>query len=71
MQLIFFIIIHAADIIALLQERKKRQAHRGFYGSLDSRPEVRLIADSFPQMEVDAAEKRHRTRSKGVWGIVH
>ncbi|KAA0708548.1 Myelin transcription factor 1-like protein [Triplophysa tibetana] len=64
MQFIFFIIIHAADISALLEQHKKRQAYRGFYGSLDSRPEIRLIADSFPQMEVDAAEKRHRTRSK-------
>ncbi len=33
--------------------------------------EVRLIAASFLQMEVDAAEKRHRTRSKGVRGIAH
>ncbi len=33
--------------------------------------EVRLIAASFLQMEVDAAEKRHRTRSKGVRGITH
>lgn len=33
--------------------------------------EVRLIAASFLQMEVDAAEKRHRTRSKGVRGATH
>lgn len=33
--------------------------------------EVRLIAASFLQMEVDAAEKRHRTRSKGVRGTAH
>lgn len=33
--------------------------------------EVRLIDASFLQMEVDAAEKRHRTRSKGVRGTAH